>query len=118
MSPQANKTKRREIFKRAESYVKEYRRRERELIRARRTAKSAGYFFVEPEAKVAFVIRIRGCVSLKQEVISSNTTNFLFVFPYTSQYQPSGTKGEKDLATVETPPNQQWCVCEAESCHA
>jgi len=55
-----NKQKRKLIFKRAESYVKEYRSNERELIRARRTAKDAGYFFVEPEAKLAFVVRIRG----------------------------------------------------------
>merc|ERR1711915_689939 len=54
------KEKRREIFKRAESYVKEYRTQERELIRARRTAKSYGNFFREPEARLALVIRIRG----------------------------------------------------------
>jgi len=48
------------IFKRAESYVKEYRSSERSLIRLRRTAKSGGHFFREPEAKLAFVIRIRG----------------------------------------------------------
>jgi len=64
----ANKAKRRVIFKKAESYVKEYKRRERELIRARRTAKSAGYFFVEPEAKVAFVIRIRGINQVEPKV--------------------------------------------------
>jgi len=56
----AAKVKRRLIFKKAEKYVQEYRSKERELIRARRTAKNAGYFYVEPEAKVAFVIRIRG----------------------------------------------------------
>lgn len=56
----ARKTARRTIFKRAEQYVKEYRSRERSLIRARRQAKNAGNFFVEPEAKVAFVVRIRG----------------------------------------------------------
>jgi len=56
----ANRQKRRVIFKRAETYVKEYRSKERELIRARRTAKTSGYFFVEPEAKLALVIRIRG----------------------------------------------------------
>jgi len=48
------------IFKRAENYVKEYRQKEREVIRLRRQARSAGNFFVEPEAKVALVIRIRG----------------------------------------------------------
>jgi len=52
--------KRRLIFKRAEQYVKEYRTTERSMIRFRRTAKSGGHFFREPEAKLAFVIRIRG----------------------------------------------------------
>jgi len=54
------KTTRRVIFKRAESYVKEYRQKERSLVRARRVAQNAGNFFVEPASKVAFVIRIRG----------------------------------------------------------
>lgn len=40
--------------------MKEYRTRERSLVRARRQAANAGNFFVEPAAKVAFVIRIRG----------------------------------------------------------
>lgn len=57
----ANQKKtRKEIFKRAEQYTKEYRDTEKALIQARREAKAAGNFFVEPEAKVAFVIRIRG----------------------------------------------------------
>jgi len=54
------KATRRTIFKRAESYVKEYRQKERSLVRARRQAQNAGNFFVEAESKVAFVIRIRG----------------------------------------------------------
>jgi 60S ribosomal protein uL30 len=56
----AKKASRKAIFKKAEAYVKEYRSTERNLIRMRRQAKNAGNFFVEPEAKLAFVIRIRG----------------------------------------------------------
>lgn len=56
----AAKAKRKTIFKRAEQYVQEYRSQERELIRLRRQAKKEGNYFVEPEAKVAFVVRIRG----------------------------------------------------------
>jgi len=52
--------KRRVFLKRAEQYVKEYRTQERSLIRFRRQAKAAGNFFVEPEPKLAVVIRIRG----------------------------------------------------------
>lgn len=54
------KATRRTIFKRAESYVKEYRQKERSLVRARRQAQNSGNFFVEAASKVAFVIRIRG----------------------------------------------------------
>jgi len=55
-----SRKKRKEIFKRAEKYIKEYKSTERSLIRLRRTAKNGGHFFREPEAKLAFVIRIRG----------------------------------------------------------
>jgi 60S ribosomal protein uL30 len=54
------KSLRKVIFKRAEQYVKEYRNQEKSLIRLRRQAKQNGDFFVEPEAKIAFVLRIRG----------------------------------------------------------
>jgi large subunit ribosomal protein L7e len=58
------KATRKVIFKRAETYIKEYRDIEKSLIRFRRQAKQAGNFFVEPEAKLAFVIRIRGTMGL------------------------------------------------------
>jgi large subunit ribosomal protein L7e len=57
---QANKEKRGVIFKRAESYVKEYRDAEREKIRLNRLSKQEGSFFVEAEPKLVFVIRIKG----------------------------------------------------------
>ncbi|KAF7510505.1 60S ribosomal protein L7 [Endocarpon pusillum] len=56
----ANKEKRAVIFKRAESYVKEYRDAEREKIRLSRLSKQEGSFFVEAEPKLVFVIRIKG----------------------------------------------------------
>ncbi|KAK9887118.1 hypothetical protein WA026_020566 [Henosepilachna vigintioctopunctata] len=52
--------KRKEIFKRAEQYVKEYRLKERDEVRLIRQAKNRGNFYVPGEAKLAFVIRIRG----------------------------------------------------------
>jgi large subunit ribosomal protein L7e len=58
------KTTRRIIFKRAEQYIKEYRKMERSLIRFRRQARQTGNFFAEPEAKLAFVVRIRGTMGL------------------------------------------------------
>jgi large subunit ribosomal protein L7e len=60
MTPQANKEKRGVIFKRAEKYVKEYRDDEREKIRLSRAAKQDGSFYVPAEAKLIFVVRIKG----------------------------------------------------------
>ncbi|XP_057515293.1 60S ribosomal protein L7-2-like [Amaranthus tricolor] len=48
------------IFKRAAQYAKEYSDQEKELIQLRREAKLKGGFYVEPEAKLLFIIRIRG----------------------------------------------------------
>ncbi|KAK2753379.1 60S ribosomal protein L7 [Onygenales sp. PD_40] len=57
---QANKEKRGVIFKRAESYVKEYRDAEREKIRLARLSKQDGSFYVPDEPKLVFVVRIKG----------------------------------------------------------
>lgn len=57
---QANKEKRGVIFKRAESYVKEYRDAEREKIRLARVARQEGSLYVPEEPKLVFVIRIKG----------------------------------------------------------
>merc|ERR1712178_577558 len=51
---------RRGQLKRAEENANEYASAERELIRQRRQAKAVGNYFCEPEAKLMFVIRIRG----------------------------------------------------------
>jgi len=56
----AAREKRREIFKRADQYVKEYRSKERSEISYRRQARAAGNFYVPAEAKLAFVVRIKG----------------------------------------------------------
>merc|ERR1712144_158940 len=56
----ANKGKRVAMYKSAEKYVKEYRAIARRQVRMRRQAKAAGNHFVEPEAKLMFVVRIRG----------------------------------------------------------
>merc|ERR1712097_118971 len=56
----ANKDKRVAMYKSAEKYVKEYRNMAKQRVRMHRQAKAAGNHFVEPEAKLAFVVRIRG----------------------------------------------------------
>jgi len=48
------------IFKRAEKYASEYRKKELDLIRLKRSAKVRGNYHVESEPSLAFVIRIRG----------------------------------------------------------
>merc|ERR1712078_959781 len=45
---------------RAQHYEKEYRTTEKQLVRLRREAKATGNFFVEPEAKLIFCMRIAG----------------------------------------------------------
>ena len=51
-------------LKSAEQYVKEYKERENLEIRNRRLAKQKGQLYYEPEAKVVFVIRIRGIIGI------------------------------------------------------
>merc|ERR1711907_730101 len=56
----ANKEKRIQMYKSAEKYVKEYRNMAKQRVRMHRQAKAAGNHFVDAEAKLAFVVRIRG----------------------------------------------------------
>jgi len=56
--------KTKKYFKRAEAYVKEFRMKERDEIRLIRNAKKAGDFYIAPEPKLAFIIRIRGFVAI------------------------------------------------------
>merc|ERR1712070_687539 len=51
---------RRGQYQRAAKYAREYKSNEADLVRLRRQAKAAGNYFVEPEPKLMFVIRIRG----------------------------------------------------------
>ncbi|BGP56792.1 hypothetical protein JCM8202_004436 [Rhodotorula sphaerocarpa] len=56
----ASKAKRAVIFKRAEQYVNEYNKKEREEIRLKRQARANGDFYVPAQPKVFFVMRIKG----------------------------------------------------------
>jgi len=55
-----NKSLRKEAFKRAEKYVREYRSQEKALVRSKRQAKNNNNFYIPPESKIIFAIRIRG----------------------------------------------------------
>jgi large subunit ribosomal protein L7e len=56
------------IFKRAEQYKEEYEKEEAQLISLKREAKLKGGFYVEPEPKLMFVIRIRGINDMHPKV--------------------------------------------------
>jgi len=56
----ANKVIRHNLKMKSLKYDKEYRKTREDLIRKRRDARCTGNFFVEPEAKLMFVIRITG----------------------------------------------------------
>ncbi|OMO76111.1 Ribosomal protein L7, eukaryotic [Corchorus capsularis] len=55
-----NTENRKLIYNRAKQYAKEYEAQEKELIQLKREAKLNGGFYVDPEAKLLFIIRIRG----------------------------------------------------------
>jgi len=63
-----NRERQREIFRRAESYVKGYRRQQRDLLRIKKLAKVQGNYFVPDEPRLAFVIRTRGINGLHPRV--------------------------------------------------
>ncbi|KAE9468070.1 hypothetical protein C3L33_00040, partial [Rhododendron williamsianum] len=48
------------IFIRAKKYTKEYEEQQKELIQLKREARLKGGFYVKPEAKLLFIVRIRG----------------------------------------------------------
>jgi large subunit ribosomal protein L7e len=52
--------KKAEAFKRAEEYIKNYRQQEESLVTLKRAARAKGTFYVEPEPKLLFVMRLRG----------------------------------------------------------
>lgn len=60
LNKKKQKDTRREIFKRAEKYVREYKRKEQDLVRLRRLARTNKNFYVPAQPTLAFVIRIRG----------------------------------------------------------
>merc|ERR1711988_408163 len=58
------KEKRIQAYKNAEKYVKEYRAIAKQRVRMHRQAKAAGNHFVDAEAKLIFVVRIRGLADM------------------------------------------------------
>ncbi|KAF8478587.1 60S ribosomal protein L7 [Russula ochroleuca] len=109
----ASKAKRKVIFKRAESYVKEYLSKEREEIRLKRAARVSGDFYVPAQPKVLFVVRIRGINEIAPKprkilqllrLLQINTGVFVRVTKATQQMlrlvEPYVAYGEPNLKTV------------------
>jgi len=59
---------RKAIFARAEQYAQEYDAQEKELVQLKREARLKGGFYVSPEAKLLFVIRIRGINAMHPKI--------------------------------------------------
>ncbi|XP_027126698.1 60S ribosomal protein L7-2-like [Coffea eugenioides] len=55
-----NLANRKLIYNRAKQYAKEYEEQQKELIKLKREARLKGGFYVNPEAKLLFIVRIRG----------------------------------------------------------
>lgn len=109
----ATKAKRAVIFKRAEQYVNEYNKKEREEIRLKRQAKANGDFYVPAQPKVYFVMRIKGINNIAPKprkilqllrLLQINNGVFVKVTKATSEMllrvEPYITYGEVSLSTV------------------
>lgn len=109
----AAKAKRKVIFKRAETYVKDYLSKEREEIRLKRAARASGDFYVPAQPKVYFVVRIRGINEIAPKprkilqllrLLQINNGVFVRVTKATQQMlrlvEPYVTYGEPNLKTV------------------
>ncbi|THG98977.1 hypothetical protein EW026_g3302 [Hermanssonia centrifuga] len=109
----AAKAKRKVIFKRAEKYVNEYLSAEKEEVRLKRAARTTGDFYVPAQAKVYFVVRIRGINEIAPKprkilqllrLLQINNGVFIKVTKATEQMlrlvEPYVTYGEPNLKTV------------------
>ncbi|GAB0086231.1 60S ribosomal protein L7 [Sergentomyia squamirostris] len=52
--------RKRENFRRAELYAREYKKKERDIVELKRQAKKDGTYYIPAEPTLAFVVRIRG----------------------------------------------------------
>ncbi|KAF9518785.1 hypothetical protein BS47DRAFT_1313023 [Hydnum rufescens UP504] len=105
--------KRHVIFKRADTYVKEYLAKEKEEIRLHRAARASGNYYVPAQAKVYFVVRIKGINNLAPKpkkilqllrLLQINNGVFIKVTKATEQMlrliEPYVTYGEPNLKSV------------------
>ncbi|CAI4219167.1 unnamed protein product [Parascedosporium putredinis] len=106
----ANKEKRAQIFKRAEKYVQEYRQAEQDKLRLARVAKDGDAAYIPAEAKLIFVIRIKGSPKPRKilqllRLLQINNGVFIRVTKATSEMiklvEPWVAYGYPNLKTVK-----------------
>ena len=95
---QAQKEKRGVIFKRAETYVKEYRDAEREKIRLSRLSKQDGTYYVPDEPKLVFVVRIKGSAPS----LPFPTTTLLTSIPVLTRSPPNPAKSSNSSVSSKS----------------
>jgi len=108
-----SKQKRKVIFKRADQYVKEYISQEKEEVRLQREARKTGDFYVPAQAKVYFVVRLKGISKIAPKpkkilqllrLLQINNGVFVRVTKATTQMlhivEPYITYGEVNLKAV------------------
>jgi len=66
----AARVSRKGIYQRAEKYAAEYRAAEKNLVRLKRQAKNSNNFYIAPEPKVVFAIRVRGIMRTSPKTTS------------------------------------------------
>ena len=91
------KAKREVIFRRAEKYVSQYRKQAADKVRVAKVAKANGQVYVAPEAKVLFVVRIRGFAARR-------TLRRRSPRPQYQRHQPQAPQG---AAALPPAPDQQ-----------
>lgn len=82
--------------------------KERDEIRLVRNAKKAGDFYIAPEPKLAFIIRIRGFVAFFFIDILDFAVIYLFIIIF--QCESSSSQSEESIAVVQITSNQQWNI--------
>ncbi|KAK1554066.1 hypothetical protein Q3G72_007370 [Acer saccharum] len=86
------------IFNRAKQYPKEYEQKENEVIQLKREAKLKGGFYVEPEAKLLFIVPLPKISPMANLIF---TTAFLLVL-IISSYGTISTEGRRIARAYET----------------
>jgi len=81
--------------------------KERDEVRLVRNAKKAGDFYIPPEPKLAFIIRIRGFVAIFFIDIL-NLVIYLFIIIF--QCESSSSQSKESIAVVQITSNQQWNI--------